>query len=105
MKGRHLNLDLEDKVALITGGASGLGRRSAEMFMEEGVGLVIADQDLQRVRETAEDLRRQGGKVLDLVMDVRDYRECVQTVDAALEHFGRLDILVNSAGIADSGLF
>ena len=100
-----MNLNLQDKVALITGAASGLGRRSAEIFVEEGVGLVLADRDLHRVRETAEDLRRQGGRVLDLVIDVRDYRECVQAVDSGLEHFGQLDILVNSAGVADHGLF
>ena len=100
-----LNLNLQDKVALITGGASGLGRRSAEIFVEEGVGLVIADRDPLRVQETAEDLRRQGGRVLDPVIDVSDYRECVQAVDARLEQFGRLDILVNSAGVADHGLF
>ena len=100
-----MNLDLHNKVALITGGASGLGRRSAEMFIEEGVCLLIADKEPQRVQETADDLQRRGGKVLSRVMDVSDYQQCVQTVAAALEHFGRLDILVNSAGIGDHGLF
>ena len=100
-----MNLNLQDKVALITGAASGLGRRSAEIFVEEGVGLVLADRNPHRLRETAEDLRRQGGRVLDLAIDVRDYHECVQAVDSGLEHFGRLDILVNSAGVADHGLF
>ena len=96
---------LTDKVALITGGAQGIGRATAELFSQEGAKVVIADVDEALAQKTAGELA--GGAaagVLGLKADVTDFDSCEAAVKAALEKFGKLDILVNNAGITRDGL-
>lgn len=87
---------LKDKVALITGGARGIGRATAEVYIREGARVAIVDVDAAAVEEAAKEL---GAGTLGLVMDVTN-RESVQAgVDAVTEKLGPIDILVNNAGI------
>lgn len=87
---------LKDKVALITGGARGIGRATAEVYIREGARVAIVDVDAAAVEEAAKEL---GNDTLGLVMDVTS-RESVQAgVDAITEKLGPIDILVNNAGI------
>jgi NAD(P)-dependent dehydrogenase (short-subunit alcohol dehydrogenase family) len=88
---------LEGKVALITGAAAGIGRASAEAFLAEGARLVLTDLNVEPLEPFARE------SALALQQDVADEAGWRQTVDAALARFGRLNALVNNAGIALPG--
>lgn len=97
-----MDLGLADKVAVITGGASGLGRATAEYMRREGVRLVLADYDEQQLARATDELRGAGGEVLAVPTDVRHYEACRALIAAAIDRFGQVDALVNSAGIGGS---
>ncbi len=88
----------DDRVALITGGASGIGAATAELLGRDGIRLVLADIDTAGLDRA---IARLGGpdRALGLVTDVRSFEDCERAVAAAIERFGRLDILVNCAGV------
>jgi NAD(P)-dependent dehydrogenase (short-subunit alcohol dehydrogenase family) len=90
---------LDGKVALITGGDSGIGRATAVLFAREGAGVAIAYLPAEQsdAEATAEMVRREGQECLLLTADVRDRSACDQLVADTLSRFGRLDILVNNA--------
>ena len=88
---------LEGKVALITGGGTGLGLATAGAFGANGAKLVIASRSAEHVEDGATALRGEEIEALPLVCDVRDPDQVEAMVDAAIEHFGRVDILVNNA--------
>ncbi len=90
---------LEDRVALITGGDSGIGRGVAVLFAREGANVAIAyrPEEEDDAKETAEAIEAAGRDVLRLPGDVRDEAYCRRAVDRVVEVFGRLDILVNNA--------
>ena len=88
---------LEGKVALITGGGTGLGLATARAFGANGAKLVIASRSAEHVEGGAATLREQEIEALPLVCDVREPNQVEAMVDAAIEHFGRVDVLVNNA--------
>lgn len=90
---------LKDKVAIVTGAARGIGRATAERLIEEGAKILICDIDEAQLTRTAAELGREDRVTVQLV-DVVNKRHVEQLVDKAVEHFGRLDIMVNNAGIA-----
>jgi 3-oxoacyl-[acyl-carrier protein] reductase len=91
---------MKTRVALITGGAGGLGRSIAERLARDGVALVLADRDCDAARDTARELVEAGAEVVGLALDVADEASVAQ-IYAEIEHrFGKLDILVNNAGIS-----
>jgi len=92
---------LENKVVIITGGASGIGRCIATRMAEEGARVVIADIDSRAGSALASQLRQQaqGGAALFVETDVTDRQSVQQLVNACLKSFGSLDVLVNNAGI------
>lgn len=87
----------QDKVAIITGAAQGIGQRVAERMAEEGAALVLVDRS-EIVHETARRLTEAGTKVLALTADLEKYAECQRIADSAVEAFGRIDVLVNNVG-------
>jgi NAD(P)-dependent dehydrogenase (short-subunit alcohol dehydrogenase family) len=90
--------DLTGKVAIVTGGASGLGRQIAEALAESGANLVLCARNAARCEQAAAELEGIGVRTLGLGCDVRDRASIQSVVRRAVESFGRVDILVNNAG-------
>ena len=97
MKASEL-FDLTGRVAIITGGSVGLGRQMAEGLAEMGADLVLCARKKERCLQAAEELRGTGVQVSALGCDVKDPASIQAVVDASLEHYGRIDILINNAG-------
>ena len=92
-------MKLQGKVALITGGAQGIGKAIALLFAREGAAVVVADINLEKARETCRQVESLGGGALAVGGNVADAKEAETMVQEAIQRFGRLDILVNNAGI------
>ncbi len=90
---------LEAKVAIVTGGGSGIGRASAEAFAREGARVVVADRSESDALETAAKIGEGGGEAATAIGDVTDGADAEAMVRAAVDRYGRLDVLLNSAGI------
>ncbi len=89
---------LSDKVVLVTGGGTGLGRAMTRRFLELGARAVIASRRLEVLEATARELTEEtGGEVLPVRLDVRDPAAVEEVIDAAYERFGTVDVLVNNA--------
>ena len=91
--------ELSGKVAIVTGGASGIGRATAELFVEEGARVVVADVDTEQGEEVAANL---GGEAAFHRTDVSDPDDVQAVVDFTVEHFGGLHVMFNNAGIPSS---
>ncbi len=92
--------DLSGRVAVVTGGSTGLGLQFAEGLAELGANLVLCARKVERCEQAAEGLRRLGVKVLALQCDVSNPQEVQGLVDRTVEEFGGIDVLVNNAGIS-----
>lgn len=90
---------LSGKVALITGGASGIGRATALLFAREGAAIAIADVNQDAGQRVAEEIARDGGRAFFEAADVTRGADCRRVVERATREFGRIDILFNNAGI------
>jgi 3(or 17)beta-hydroxysteroid dehydrogenase len=97
--GAQLMGRVEGKVAIVTGGASGLGRASALALAREGASLLVTDLDAEGGEETVRRIRAAGGGALFLAHDVGEEADWEQAIAAVRRDFGRLDVLVNNAGI------
>ena len=91
-------MKLEDKVAIIVGGASGVGRASAVLLAEEGAKVMIADVLIENADKIASDIRAKGGEASTVKVDFRYEDEVNEMVRITLEQYGKIDILVNAAG-------
>ena len=91
---------LESKVALITGGGSGIGRACAEMFAHEGARVAVSDIGLERAQATTQFVTSHGGEAIAISGDVSVGDDAQNMVSATVEKFGKLDVLVNSAGVS-----
>jgi NAD(P)-dependent dehydrogenase (short-subunit alcohol dehydrogenase family) len=92
-------MKLTDRVAIITGAASGMGRAMATLFAEEGAGVVAADIDDIGGKETVNEINSANGNAIFVHADVSESTEVKNLVDAAMDKFSKVDILVNNAGI------
>jgi len=90
---------LKNKVAIITGGASGIGKVTAGLFAAEGAAVVITDINEPKLKLAAEEIAAFGGKILAVRQDVTSKYDWMVVVQSALDEFGRIDILFNNAGI------
>lgn len=89
---------LKNKVILITGGGTGLGKSMAQTFLELGAAVVIASRKREVLEKTASEFQESHpGKILPLACDIRNYEEVEKTIAKTVEYFGRLDVLVNNA--------
>jgi 3(or 17)beta-hydroxysteroid dehydrogenase len=93
---------LADKVAIITGAASGMGAATARRFGKEGAKVVIADMLEEEGKSVSEGINAAGGKSLFMALNVTEEAGWKKVVDETVRAFGRLDILVNNAGISGS---
>ncbi|HJZ46751.1 MAG TPA: SDR family oxidoreductase [Roseiflexaceae bacterium] len=94
---------LDGKVAIITGGGSGIGRGIARAFAREGATLILASRRQQQLDAAAGELREQGATVLVVPADVTDEAQVVALFEQAIGEYGRVDILVNNSGVFDGG--
>jgi len=89
---------LNDKVIIVTGGGSGLGKAMTTYFLELGAKVAITSRDLEKLKTTAQELEDQtGGKCLPIACDVRHYDQVENMLHMVLDTFGKVDILVNNA--------
>jgi NAD(P)-dependent dehydrogenase (short-subunit alcohol dehydrogenase family) len=96
-------MKLKGKVAIITGGSSGIGRATAVLFVKEGANVVIADTDLKGAEETLGIIKKERLDALVVKTDVSRVTEVQNMVYRAIEKYGKIDILVNNAGVVKVG--
>jgi NAD(P)-dependent dehydrogenase (short-subunit alcohol dehydrogenase family) len=90
---------LENKIALVTGGARGIGRQAAIVFAREGASVVVSDLSAAGVEDTVAFIKRAGGEAMSVVADVANPNDARSMVDTVIETYGRLDCAFNNAGI------
>lgn len=89
---------VRDKVAIVTGGASGIGLASAKLLANEGAKVIVADFNLEAAQKVAEEIRRDGGIAEAIFLNAADGVLIKEMIDTAVEKFGSLHILVNNVG-------
>ena len=89
---------VRDKVAIVTGGASGIGLASAKLLANEGAKVIVADFNLEAAQKAAEEIRRDGGMAEAIFLNAADGDLIKEMIDTAVEKFGSLHILVNNVG-------
>ena len=100
-----MDLELKDKVAIVTGGSQGIGKAAALRLAAEGARVVIAARGRELLDQVAGEIRAAGGSVAAVQADVSRAEDCARLVAEAVKAFGRLDILVNNAGTSATGEF
>src|SRR5208282_547452 len=95
------SFSLDGKVAIITGASQGLGHAMALKFAESGADIVAASRTREKLEQTAEEVRKLGRKCLVAPADVTQSAQVSDVAKAAIEEFGRIDVLVNNAGGGD----
>jgi NADP-dependent 3-hydroxy acid dehydrogenase YdfG len=96
-------MSISKKVTVVTGASSGLGRSIALLFAQNGAKVVLASRDETKLKEVAEEIHQKGGEAASVVTDVRNERQCARLIEEAIKNYGRIDVLVNNAGIGIYG--
>ncbi|WP_017755675.1 3-oxoacyl-ACP reductase FabG [Calidifontibacillus oryziterrae] len=95
---------LQGKVAIVTGGANGLGKQTVLRFAKEGAKVVIADFNEENGQHVLMAVNEQGGSAIFVKVNVADQQSVIRMVETTIEKFGKIDILINNAGITSDGL-
>lgn len=95
-----MDLNLQGKIAIVTGGGQGIGRAIALTFAKEGAHVAVADKNISTAEQVASEINGAGGRAIAVEVDVSDEGQVEKMVHAALAAFGHIDILVNNAGTA-----
>jgi 3-oxoacyl-[acyl-carrier protein] reductase len=90
---------LDGKVAIVTGGSRGIGAEVGARLAEDGAAVVVSGRDGERLQHTVREWETQGRAVLGVVADAASREDCERLVSTAKQHFGRIDVLVNNAGM------
>lgn len=90
---------LKDRIVVITGASSGLGEATARLLSAQGATVVLGARRVERLKSLAEELEANGGKALAVATDVTDQQQVKKLVDAAVQKFGRIDVMINNAGL------
>jgi acetoin reductase-like protein len=96
---------LQEKIAIVTGAGQGIGKAVALRLAREGANVVVADINAQTAEQTAEEIQELNHRALACYIDIANITEIQSMIDRAVAEFGRIDILVNAAGVAQTGLF
>ncbi len=91
--------NIEGKVVVITGASSGLGEAVARLLSAQGATVVLGARRIDRIQSLADELTGNGGKVLAVATDVTHYDQVKRLVDAAVQKYGRIDVMINNAGL------
>jgi NADP-dependent 3-hydroxy acid dehydrogenase YdfG len=91
--------NIKGKIIVITGASSGLGEAAARLLSAEGATVVLGARRVERLKLLADELTTKGGKALALVTDVTKHDDVKKLVDAAVQKFGRIDVIINNAGL------
>jgi NAD(P)-dependent dehydrogenase (short-subunit alcohol dehydrogenase family) len=94
-----MKLGLKEKVAVVTGGGRGIGEAIALAFAGEGTYVVVSDIDMENAKSVSKKIVEMGSKAIPVQADVSQRGEAAKIVKTAVRDFGRLDVLVNNAGI------
>src|SRR5260221_1410094 len=94
-----------ENVVVITGASSGIGRELAYQMAEQGAWLALGARDTERLKETAAEVERRGGRALVVAVDVADASQCRNLIAQTVKTYGRLETLVNNAGIGMLAMF
>lgn len=92
---------VEGKVALVTGGASGIGLSSARLLAKEGAKVVIADFNVEGAQQAAAEINAQGGEAYGLFLDAGDESSIREAVEFTVKHFGTITVLFNNVGLTN----
>ncbi len=90
---------LVNKVAIVTGAGSGIGRATANLFAKEGAKVIVADVNPNSGRETVEEISKNGGTAIQVIVDVSRADEVEEMIEKCVDNFGKIDVLFNNAGI------
>jgi NADP-dependent 3-hydroxy acid dehydrogenase YdfG len=104
MEGSNMSNNIAGKVIVITGASSGLGEASARLLSSQGARVVLGARRKDRIQALADELIRGGGKAIAVTTDVTDCDQVKKLVDAAAQSYGRIDVMINNAGLMPQAL-
>ncbi len=96
---------MKDKIVIITGASSGIGKACAVAFANAGFKVVLAARDGNKLKELESSLEKNGADVLSVITDITKEEDCRKLIDATVSRYGKIDVLINNAGISMRALF